>query len=82
VRGGSRPFGGSTIFEVRAPVRLVERKAARLYAPLISRSVAKRLRVADRVLSNSARCASVKNSWFANSAGRCNAVSNSSVQIP
>jgi transcriptional regulator with XRE-family HTH domain len=38
--GGSRPFGGSTIFEVRAPVRLVERNAARLYAPLISRSVA------------------------------------------
>src|SRR5712671_3938359 len=36
----------------------------------------------DRTWSNSARCASVKNSWFAYLAGRCRGVSNSSVQMP
>jgi hypothetical protein len=35
-----------------------------------------------RCLSNSSRCAWLKNSWFAYSAGRCRGVSNSSVQIP
>src|ERR1700674_1750376 len=48
----------------------------------MSFSVAKRVSIADRSLSNSARCASVKNSWFAYLAGRCRAVSNSSVQMP
>src|ERR1700730_7533373 len=48
----------------------------------MSFSVAKRVSTADRSLSNSARCASVKNSWFAYLAGRCRGVSNSSVQMP
>jgi hypothetical protein len=36
----------------------------------------------DRALSNAARSASVKNSWFAYLAGRCKGVVVSSVQIP
>src|SRR5580704_1408397 len=55
VDGGKRPLGGSTIFDVRAPVRFVEKNVAALYAPLISRSVAKRVSTADRALSNSER---------------------------
>src|SRR4051794_28759877 len=37
---------------------------------------------AARAASNSARCASVKNSWDAYLAGRCSGVSFSSVQMP
>src|SRR4051812_34911329 len=38
--------------------------------------------MAARCRSNSARCSSVKNSWFANLGERCRGVSVSSVQIP
>src|ERR1700680_2502623 len=37
---------------------------------------------ADRSLSNSARCAAVKNSWLAYLGERCRGVSDSSVQMP
>ena len=72
--------------EVRAPVCLTDINCA-LYAPATSSSVPRSTRLsrpssAARSLSSSARCASVKNSWFAYLGERCKGVSDSSVQMP
>src|SRR5262249_37174150 len=86
VSDGIRPLGGSTIIEVRAPVRLWDLNTS-LYEPETSNSVPRSARLsfpgsAARALSNSACCVAVKNSWLAYLAGRCNGVSVSSVQMP
>ena len=73
-----RPLGGSTISDVRAPVRLTEtnsrcrrrRRPIRFPAPRACRGPAFRI----AALSNSARCASVKNSWLAYLGERCSGV--------
>ena len=63
---GTRPSGGSTMSDVRRPVRFIDMKSE-LYAPATSSSVPRstrrsRPRSATRSLSSSARSSSVKNS--------------------
>ena len=86
--GGSRPLGGSTISDVRAPVRFERDEQRVVGAGDIALGPALRPFVAlpstsDRwPRSSSARCAVGEKLLVCVSAGRCNGVSVSSVQMP